>query len=384
MKYIAYLIATLLGCFLVSEILLRLVGFTNTNFYQYSNCCGSQLRPNSEGVWNKEGRDYVIINSDGLRDREHELEKPSDVYRIVVLGDSYAEALQLPQENSFWGVLEKELNKTTGKKIEVINFGVSGYGTAQQLLTLRHRALKYQPDLVLLAFLTGNDIRNNHEKLEQDSLKPYFVLESGQLRFDDSFREEKKFKRFESLTGKFLFWSLEHFRTLQLANSVRQLLKSNQVADNTGSKNIEVGLDNHIYFPDARLSTEWLEAWRVTFKLISLMRDETQTYGADFLMVILSNGIQVHPDESFREQFMREREITNLFLPDEKVVRFAEENGINSLMLSKSLQKWTVKTNQCVHGFENSAPCGGHWNEFGHKLAGELMTEYIQKNIPID
>src|SRR5688572_15479505 len=103
------------------------------------------------------------------------------------MGDSYAEALQVPQENAFWSVMESLLQTcdslgttkdTVGaplrgrplslrpevverrgaygvapiqysRKIEVINFGVSGYSTAQQLITLRERVWAYSPDVVL-------------------------------------------------------------------------------------------------------------------------------------------------------------------------------------------------------------------------------------------
>ncbi|HVT18767.1 MAG TPA: hypothetical protein VHQ90_21610 [Thermoanaerobaculia bacterium] len=53
---------------------------------------------------------------------------------------------------------------------------MAGYGTAQELLTLRHEVWRYAPDLVLLAFYTGNDVRNNERRLEQDPSRPYFIL----------------------------------------------------------------------------------------------------------------------------------------------------------------------------------------------------------------
>jgi len=54
------------------------------------------LRPGAEGWWSKEGGAYVRINNGGLRDREHAKAKPTNALRIAVLGDSYAEALQVP------------------------------------------------------------------------------------------------------------------------------------------------------------------------------------------------------------------------------------------------------------------------------------------------
>src|SRR5438445_13415775 len=70
---------------------------------------------------------------------------------------------------------------------EIINFGVSGYGTAQELQILRHRVWAYSPDMILLAFLTGNDIRNNSRALERDDRIPYFVHQGKDLVLDDRF-----------------------------------------------------------------------------------------------------------------------------------------------------------------------------------------------------
>ena len=54
------------------------------------------------------------------------------------------------------------------KRVEVLNFGCDGYGTAQEFILLRDRVWRYAPDVVVLAVFTGNDIRNNSLVLEGD------------------------------------------------------------------------------------------------------------------------------------------------------------------------------------------------------------------------
>src|SRR2546423_4830587 len=135
---------------LIFEVFLRAVGFTYPIFYQPDEVCGYALRPRMQGWYRKEGAAFVRINSEGLRDREHSKQKPPNTFRIAVLGDSYAEAFQVEQDAAFWSVLERRLNDCSvleGRKVEVINFGVSGYGTAQELLTLRERVWDYSPDV---------------------------------------------------------------------------------------------------------------------------------------------------------------------------------------------------------------------------------------------
>jgi hypothetical protein len=68
-----------------------------------------------------------------------------------MLGDSFVEALQVPLDSCTAKRLEARLNRqaAAGTRYEVLNFGVSGYGTCQQLLLLEELALSFQPDLVV-------------------------------------------------------------------------------------------------------------------------------------------------------------------------------------------------------------------------------------------
>src|SRR5258705_6043099 len=80
----------------VAEVGLRVLGYSYPVFYVPDEYRGYALRPGMQGWYRKEGESWVRINSDGLRDREHDKAKPGGTFRIAVLGDSYAEALQVP------------------------------------------------------------------------------------------------------------------------------------------------------------------------------------------------------------------------------------------------------------------------------------------------
>lgn len=137
----------LIAGLLAAEIALRLGGISYPKFYQADASRGYSPRPGMEGWYEFEGRAYVRINSDGLRDRERSKTKPPNTFRIAVLGDSYAEAFQVPLEEGFCSVMESRLRECLGlERVEVINFGVSGYGTSQELITLRERVWQYSPD----------------------------------------------------------------------------------------------------------------------------------------------------------------------------------------------------------------------------------------------
>src|SRR5437867_1665645 len=109
-----------------------------------------------------EYRTRIEIDSDGLRDREYPPGKPHGTYRVLLLGDSYAEAIQVPVEQSFPKRAEDMLRAARPDlHVEIVNAGVAGYGTADELRYLETYGGRWKPDLVLLAFYGGNDVRNN-------------------------------------------------------------------------------------------------------------------------------------------------------------------------------------------------------------------------------
>jgi len=102
----------------------------------------------------------------GYRDRNHALAKAPGTYRIVVLGDSIAAGYRIPRtEDTFPALLERDL-RAAGLAVEVVNFGVTGYNTQQEVETLRTRALAFAPDLVLVAYC-HNDRRPPDPRIVQ-------------------------------------------------------------------------------------------------------------------------------------------------------------------------------------------------------------------------
>lgn len=239
-----------IAAFLIGEIFLRILDFSYPNFYEYNDLIGARLRPRAEGWFRREGDAYIRINSQGLRDREHALKKPDGTIRIAVLGDSYAEAFQVPLEKTFWAIMGQLLEACQvfgEKQVEVINFGVSGYGTAQEFLTLQHYVWDYSPDIIVLAFLTGNDIRNNSKSLETTKpLIPFFELEDGMLTLDNSFVEHPEYVRKTGVLWSLRRWIYRYSRIYQLASKTKRLLTS-KATNNPGELGEEEGLDDWVY-----------------------------------------------------------------------------------------------------------------------------------------
>ena len=106
---------TLIGAFVVgliiAEMVLRVVGYSAPEFYAADDDLGYTLIPGMNGWYTKEGRTFVSINSDGFRDDEHAVAKPEGALRVAVIGDSYVEGFQVPDDQLFTTFLADEVQK---------------------------------------------------------------------------------------------------------------------------------------------------------------------------------------------------------------------------------------------------------------------------------
>lgn len=361
----------------VFELALRLLKFSHPVFHMTDQELGVKLRPGVKGWQTREGQAFVEINSNGFRDRQRIPKKGEFVYRVAVLGDSYTEALQVNREDTFCSVIETNLGDRELEgyaSVEVLNFGVAGYGTGQELMLLEGYVEQFEPDLVVLAFLTGNDIRNNSMVLET-SKRPFYFLEKGELRRDYSFRDSQAFRIKSSLPFVAFLEMSEHVRLLQLANRTRFALQAIGHQRGDSSPQSEFGLDYLVY--QDPFDESWREAWEVTEAILVEMAEESARQKAAFLVVTLSNSDQVNPDTSIREGVCQSLGIEDLFYPDRRVAAFCESQGIEFLTLAPLLLEEATKRNECFHGFENTKLCSGHWNEGGHAVAGKFISDRI-------
>ena len=111
-------------------------------------------------------------NQDGMRDREHALEKAPGTQRLVVLGDSTTFGFWLPPQEAYPQVLQ-DLLDARGRGVEVFNVALPGWATRQELIAYRKIARKYRPDRVLLAICL-NDIPEMQNNLTRP---PTFVMD---------------------------------------------------------------------------------------------------------------------------------------------------------------------------------------------------------------
>jgi lysophospholipase L1-like esterase len=125
--------------------------------------------------WHKANLDLDLgsfslrTNTLGFRGPEISVEKPPGTLRIVVLGDSVAFGWGVDEEVSFVRRFEQELAAKVDRRVEVVNTGNLVYDSMQQLALLEQRAMRLQPDLVLLVYVT-NDIDPTRDLIQEQFL----------------------------------------------------------------------------------------------------------------------------------------------------------------------------------------------------------------------
>lgn len=103
------------------------------------------------------------FNALGCRGKDYHIPRPGGTVRIVLLGDSFTMGVGVHEEDTFGYQLERLLNEKTvaqnsGITYEVVNCGVSGFGTREERLFYELFAAKYEPDIVLLSMVWNDEM----------------------------------------------------------------------------------------------------------------------------------------------------------------------------------------------------------------------------------
>lgn len=126
------------------------------------------------------------INSAGFRGAE--LMQPGAAPRVVVYGDSFIHAAYTADDETFAASLGTQLSARAGRKVEVLNAGVSSYGPDQVSLRMEEELPRLHADLAIVAIFAGNDygdlMRNKLFRIGPDS-----ALTSNSWKLDPTVRD---------------------------------------------------------------------------------------------------------------------------------------------------------------------------------------------------
>ena len=324
---------------------------------------------------------HVEVNADGLLGKAYPVNRVPGKYRIALLGDSFTSAEAVSPEEKFAGVWERELSKKVTGSVEVINFGVGGTGTWQQLQMFHIKALKYKPDLTVVAFCWCNDVGNNIDKLKSGDMNP--LLDEYDVGWFKRLQVKRKNfnKWLWNNSGLYQFARtkynhLEHYlKRMFLPDYMKKVHseekkkseseKANQKevaskkVDNKKSSPPEYKKDTVSIFDDLFFFDS--EGWDITRKLFLKLKQEVRKNGGE-LAVIHFGGF--HQYRNFP------------VLPVKQFDEFLESEGIahfNAFDLFIKIDDEFLP--------ENFIPNDGHFSKTGHRHFAEFSTDFLVRLI---
>jgi hypothetical protein len=355
---------------------------------------GWALQPNTTYQYaTPEGIVSVTYSSEGWRDLEHHLEKPDGVFRILVLGDSFMEANSVKLEESFHRQVE-ELARAAGKKVEVINMGVAGYGTLQEYLVFEHIGHLYNPDLVLVGFYDGNDLINNSFELasilteegQVTNARPFLDMNQSAhwsitpVDFEGSQRNyAKQTYSLEANRNKLTQKSvLLRFLTSGIARIPKRESSKSQESqlESVDKDRRELALMGVNYCVEP---AEYSQAWDVTKRIFARFKEEVEAYGGRLVV------FTVPALEEVSLEYMKEVTATVAY-PD----KLCLEEAPGHARLSRMLTELDIELISLLPDFRRVMREDGinlyqsdlHWNPKGHALAAEhVLSELIKRGL---
>ncbi len=264
----------------------------------------------------------VRTNSFGMRGKETTVEKPDGVFRIAVLGDSWAFGWGVGDGEDFPAVLQSlEQAGEGGARVEVLNFAVSAYNTLQELAVLKRKALRFHPDLVLVAY-NVNDVEN------LDPGRKHVTMESRVRNLEADLNARSHLFRLVD----------DRLRRLALRRAVE---RSGKVASYEA-----------LYTADS-------DAWRRVRGALREIRDVAATEGAKTYLVLcpwINVLSEQNPYQGIHRQVMDE----------------AEALGIPALDLFTVFKGWDAAKLRI-------SPLDGHPTAEGHRIAAAAIAEDLRR-----
>lgn len=333
-------------------------------FLQPDRVLGWKCVPNFKWTWTDNyyyARDYGVArrsNSLGFQDREHSVSKPPNTVRVALLGDSMVQAQQVPHEKTAGVLLEEKLNaRQASRTYEVLNFGVSNYGTGQSLLVWENYARQFDPDLVFI--FVAEFIMHRTVRAEETGnltlgltlqVRPTFAVEGDWLVR----RPAAVYERFVQAQNEVIDRDFQGGRIRPykhfLSRPWRQFYANlnGQLQAMSGeplpTKHTQVRVD-----PDA---------WQVNQKVLDELGRQVKKRGTRLVVV---DACRFFAPESDLE---------------DKIGAFCDEMGFGYIALSDRLLESEAR------GEPVDWQHDPHFNETGNRLFAEAMEEWLQSNMP--
>lgn len=367
--------AILLLSFLTFEISLRIfwkpyLDTRTESLVTHDPLYGWQKTPHAKAI--HRNIKYTVIeayNSKGLRGPEYFYEKPAEEYRVLVLGDSHAEGHSVKFNDLFSEVLKRNLNQSGAESYEVINAGTGGYSTDQELLFFKNEAKKYRSDLVILAF-SLNNVWYNSLTMISSWHKPLFVFKDGVLQLthvpvpkpaETSSYQIRKFFKNHCYSSQFFY----------------EKIKDTPFYDLLSRWGL-TPFPNQFRVWQKKETPQLKAAWELTEALIVKLRQEVESSGSDFMVLYVPVAASVYP-EAWQEKQQKYGFSDTEWNPTQDSKRLEAICRKHGIDLLNPLEHFKEAARQPggekLYSFKDE-----HWIPDGHRMAGNILEDYVRKN----
>lgn len=310
-----------------------------TSLFVRDDDLGWRMRPNAKELW---GGVTVRTNGKGLRGPQLSYDKPPGVFRVLYLGDSVAFGYGIESyEDAFPYVVERNLESSTGLEVETVNSGVGGYSPWQEFVYLAGEGIRYEPDLIVVAFVL-NDVTEK------------FHL----VRFGGQGEGYQLTKSYYSWIDRILSRSGLAYRIRKITRDLKARRKFGENVQEGAAKQQMVDVEMLWKFPDF----EYVQtAWRITLENLQRIVDFSNERKIPVLLVVFPYEVQLEDAEK-------------LSAPQKELVGYANRHGIPCLDLLPVLREYRV---------EHGAPSPklfldhSHPTVLGHELAAGAIARTV-------
>ena len=327
----------------------------------------------------------IHINDMGLR--SHGLpESNGNRERLLVLGDSFTFARETRTEKMFTRLLQDLLEERWPDRVDVMNAGVPGYGTAQQLLLMRelHEKHNISPEMYVLMVFT-NDILDNlclsYGNLAPQPARPCFVLAEKDRPVFDEHPEQQVDSDDDTLVmgqrggGLRTLWVIKALAEEWLQTKPEVVRFLGRFGVNAQVARIP-GLLNGWYRDEIVA-----EGVPLTGALIRQIQREAHQRGGRLVVSMVPSPFQVYPksyvpllQKSFPDNSMVEGFLADMLRPQRSVAEMCLEAGVPFHDLFSLF-------------FENNdkalfVPRDGHLSDAGHRLVAQDLLEFVVTQWP--
>lgn len=322
----------------------------------------------------------VSINRIGLRNREIASGAHTGARRVVLLGDSFTFAKAVRSEDIFPSLLETHLNQRG--HFEVVNAGVPGYGTAQELLLMQDLAdNQVVGDLYVLMFFV-NDILDNlrldYGNLQETPARPGFAVQKDGALIQVSYpRKAYSESLVPAPTGAVKFATVELIKG-RLASFVQSRPRLASLITNMGFKQ-EVprmpGVVNGWYRQDV------LDAGiPLTRALIKEIQAKAKKNGAILLVGMIPSPFEVYP-ETYHPL------LKSTFPDDTSVAEYLNDQTRPQRIIGSICQELQIPFLDLLPVLHSSndkelyIPLEGHLTQEGHAVVARQLAEFIHEHL---